>query len=257
MTVTDRLVYGREAIELFSELIIKPDPLINLNNFIYENNIMSETPDVQVNQSDTFKEINVTGQVSNLTYDGLKLTVLHDSLNLKSALSGTQIKASKTSISREIECILNLTPINLKGWAILFQKELERYEKLFGTILSPEEIAEKFKSQPKKMNIITENDVENIKLQMLDEMERAIRMQKANKNLYDYLLSTIQYVIEYAEKHNISLPKPVLSNQLHTITKLIDEVNSHKSETKPTSDQPKGNINNNYRRGNSTFDRIE
>ena len=101
---------------------------------------MSETPDVQVTQSDTFKEINVTGQVSNLTYDGLKLTILHDSLNLSKALGRDQIKMSKTTINRQIECTLNLQPINLKAWTILFQKELERYEKLVGTILSPEEI---------------------------------------------------------------------------------------------------------------------
>jgi len=122
---------------------------ISLNNQFYDITNMSEAPDVQVSKSETFKEINVTGQVSNLNYDGLRLTVIHDSLNLGAALSGTQIKTSKTTINREIECILNLSPVNLKGWAILFQKELERYEKLFGTILSPEEIAEKFKNPSK------------------------------------------------------------------------------------------------------------
>ena len=123
--------------------------LINLNNQFCDITNMSEAPDVQVSKSETFKEINVTGQVSNLNYDGLRLTVLHDSLNLGAALSGTQIKKSKTTINREIECTLNLSPLYLKSWTILFQKELERYEKLFGTILSPEEIAEKFKSSSK------------------------------------------------------------------------------------------------------------
>lgn len=99
-------------------------------------------------------------------------------------------------------------------------------------------------------NQIMENEMENIKLQMLGEMELAIKMQKANKNLYDYLLSTIQYVIEYAEEHNISLPKPVLSDQLRTITKLIDHVNSHKLEKK--SNQPTKNDTNNNRFGHRT-----
>jgi len=121
----------------------------NLNNQFYDITNMSEAPDVQVSKSETFKEINVTGQVSNMNYDGLRLTVIHDSLNLGAALSGTQIKTSKTTINREIECTLNLSPVHLKDWAILFQKELEKYEKLFGTILSPEEIAEKFKSPSK------------------------------------------------------------------------------------------------------------
>ncbi len=108
---------------------------------------MSDVPDIQVIQSSTFKEINVTGQVSNLNYDGMRLTVIHDSGNLQNALTGDKIKISKATINREIECTLNLSPLNLKTWAILFQKELERYEKLFGTILSPEEINEKFRKQ--------------------------------------------------------------------------------------------------------------
>ena len=110
---------------------------------------MSEAPDVNVKESDCFREILVTGQISNLNYDGLKLTVLHDSLNLAGALSGTQIKASKTTINREIECQLNLSPVQLKTWARLFDLELKKYESLFGTILSPEEIQEKFKNLPK------------------------------------------------------------------------------------------------------------
>lgn len=122
---------------------------IGLNNQFYDIMSMSEAPDVQVSKSETFKEINVTGQVSNLNYDGLKLTVLHDSLNLAGALSGTQIKASKTTINREIECQLNLSPLQLKTWTRLFDLELKKYESLFGTILSPEEIQEKFKNPPK------------------------------------------------------------------------------------------------------------
>ena len=122
---------------------------IGLNNQFYDIMNMSEAPDVNVKESDCFREILVTGQISNLNYDGLKLTVLHDSLNLAGALSGTQIKASKTTINREIECQLNLSPVQLNTWARLFDLELKKYESLFGTILSPEEIQEKFKNLPK------------------------------------------------------------------------------------------------------------
>ena len=107
---------------------------------------MSESPDVSVNYSSTYKEINVTGQVGHTTYDGMKLTVLYDTADLQKALSGNQFKASKAIVNRQIVCTLNLSPINLKTWAIMFQKELERYEKLFGVILSPEEVDEKFKN---------------------------------------------------------------------------------------------------------------
>jgi len=143
-------IYGIEAMKLFSKLIIIPNPLINFNKLTYENNIMSEAPDVQVTYSNTFKEIHVSGQISNLNYDGVKLTVIHDIPDYKEALNGNQIKASKTTINRQIECAINLSPVNLKSWAIMLQQELKKYEMLFGTILSPEEINEKFKQQPKK-----------------------------------------------------------------------------------------------------------
>ncbi len=129
--------------------LIDGNTTISLNNQFYGFMNMSEAPDVQVSQSDTYKEINVTGQVSNLNYDGMKLTVLHDSFNLQPALSGAQFKMSKATINRTIECTINLSPVNLKSWAILFDQELKKYEKLFGTILSPEEINEKFKNPPK------------------------------------------------------------------------------------------------------------
>jgi len=96
------------------------------------------------------------------------------------------------------------------------------------------------------------NEIENIKLQMLDEMQRSVRMQKANKDLYDYLLSTIQYVMEYAQRHKIPLPSPKLSDNLKIITDMIDQLNSHKLEKKSHLEQPTGNRFNNYRRGNST-----
>lgn len=115
--------------------------------YFLQKNTMAEAPDIQTSQSPTFKEINVTGQVSNLSYDGMKLIILNDSPDLQKALQGDQFKMSKAIINRKIECTLNISPINLKAMSRLFQLELTRYEKLFGTILSPEEVNEKFRNQ--------------------------------------------------------------------------------------------------------------
>ena len=60
---------------------------------------MSEDPYIQTSQSPTFKEIHVTGQVSNLNYDGMKLIVLNDSPDLQKALQGDQFKMSKAIIN--------------------------------------------------------------------------------------------------------------------------------------------------------------
>ncbi len=107
---------------------------------------MSDAPDVRVSKSPTFKEIHITEHASNLSYDGMKLTVFRDAVDLQNAVQGDGLRVSKAMIYRETECTLSLSPMNLKEWTMLFRSALARYEKLFGTILSPEEVAEKFKN---------------------------------------------------------------------------------------------------------------
>ena len=106
---------------------------------------MSETPDVKAAQSDTYKEIYVTGKVTNLSYDGLRLTVLRDSHDLTNTLSAEQFKASKVVINRQIECTLHLSPQAIKDWAITLAAELKKYEGTFGAILSPQEVQQKIR----------------------------------------------------------------------------------------------------------------
>ena len=50
-------------------------------------------------------------------------------------------------LDRKIECTLMLSPMNLKAWAIMLQRELERYERLFGTIPPPEAVRQKFRER--------------------------------------------------------------------------------------------------------------
>lgn len=104
---------------------------------------MSQPPDTNTTRADTYKEIYVTGQVSNLNYDGLKLDVLHDSYDLANALTADRFNASKIVINRRIECTLNMPPQTLKTWAIILANDLKRYESTYGRILSPEEIMQK------------------------------------------------------------------------------------------------------------------
>lgn len=106
---------------------------------------MSDSPDVKVVQSDTYKEIQVSGQVAGLNYDGLKLTVFHDVPDLTNTLTAEHFKVSKIVINRQIECTLNMSPQALKTWAFVLAQELKRYEGTFGVILSPEEVEQKFR----------------------------------------------------------------------------------------------------------------
>ena len=111
---------------------------------------MSESPDVKVTKSDNYQVFQVTGQISHISYDGIKLTVINDKLDIGPAVAGDNFKMSKATITREIQCTIDLSPFSLKSWAILLNQELKKYEDLFGNIMSPEEIQEKFKNAGKK-----------------------------------------------------------------------------------------------------------
>ncbi len=111
---------------------------------------MSESPDVKVTKSENYQVFQVTGQLSHISYDGIKLTVINDKLDIAPAVAGDNFKMSKATITREIQCTLDLSPFSLKSWALLLNQELKKYENLFGTILSPEEIQERFKNPGEK-----------------------------------------------------------------------------------------------------------
>ena len=104
---------------------------------------MAKELDDDETKSSTYNENYVVGQVSNLGYGENDLTV-SESQSLEKALDSNEFKVSKAIVNRQIECTLKLPPINLKDWAMLFQN-LEQYESMFGRIMSPEEVAEKFR----------------------------------------------------------------------------------------------------------------
>lgn len=72
---------------------------------------------IHIIHSDTFKEIDVTGQLSTLNHNGLKLTVLHEYTNYEKTLDvNNDSKADQIILERKIECVLSLSPITLKAW---------------------------------------------------------------------------------------------------------------------------------------------
>jgi hypothetical protein len=109
---------------------------------------MPGEPPVHVSKSGTFKEINITGQVANLSYNGMILTVFHDILDFSKSADGEDVDVSKIEIDRQIECTLYLRPAYLRAWAVLLHRELERYERLYGKIPSSEELDEEQCTDP-------------------------------------------------------------------------------------------------------------
>ena len=111
---------------------------------------MAAEADIVVRQSDTYKVIHVSGEITYTDYEGLRCTVFEDSADLTNTIQGNTFKASKLQVNRLIECTLVLPPSRLKAWTLTLQRELERYEGTFGPILGPEEIASRIRDPPKK-----------------------------------------------------------------------------------------------------------
>ena len=106
---------------------------------------MGEPLDVRTTKSNTYKEIYVSGKISNLGYDGARLTILHETQDFSNAMAAGQFQASKAVLDRSIECTLHLSPQTLKDWVITLSRELKNYESMFGPIMSPQEVQQKVK----------------------------------------------------------------------------------------------------------------
>ena len=74
----------------------------------------------------------------------------------------------------------------------------------------------------------------------LNTSDRIIRI---NEDLMIHLDSTIRWILHYCEKNNINPPN------LDILNKSIQKTHEYLNP----SYQPQGNINNNYREGNSTL----
>ena len=68
---------------------------------------MNEAPDVNVKQSDKYREIYVTGQIMSTTYEGLRATVINDVPNIENAVGGHTFKQSKLAIDKS-SCIIDV-----------------------------------------------------------------------------------------------------------------------------------------------------
>ena len=82
------------------------------------------------------------------------------------------------------------------------------------------------------------------------QWHNATVMTKLNQQLYDNLTHCISLVLKYAKDHNI-----VLQNN-DNLFKSMDESKRIMDRISQFHDQPTGNTDNNYRRGNSTLKQV-
>ena len=95
--------------------------------------------------------------------------------------------------------------------------------------------------------------------QELDELSRQSRkIYKMNDDIAHHLLGSVVQLLKYGEKYSVKIPKKEQLEQILINTQfLLKEHSKMVQEFNDTidyfnTDQPKGNIDNNYREGNST-----
>ena len=93
-----------------------------------------------------YRTIHVNGIFGGVRMGYMEAVVYSEESELTKALGSMQINANRAEVNRVLECRLVIDPIQLKSIAIWMNKQVEDYEKIFGRIPSPEEVANKQKT---------------------------------------------------------------------------------------------------------------
>ncbi|MGC1709607.1 MAG: hypothetical protein WA799_07395 [Nitrosotalea sp.] len=102
-------------------------------------------PEFNSRKHEQYRTINVNGVFGGIRMGYVEIVTYSEEADLTKAMSSAQINPNKAEIDRVLECRLIMDPIQMKSVSLWLAKNVEEYEKLFGRIPSPEEIANKQK----------------------------------------------------------------------------------------------------------------
>ena len=111
---------------------------------------MSGIPRIQSGYSDTYKRISVAGMFGGVMPGGLEAIVYSEERRAEGVLETVPISPDRITIRRTIEMALSIDPMQMKATHKWLGEKIDEYEKLFGTIPSPEEIQSKTRRHPQQ-----------------------------------------------------------------------------------------------------------
>ena len=100
-------------------------------------------PDIEVECHKDYRIIFVNQIHGGLRNQYFEFDVVSQVSNLEEPLKTPQPNYNKQVLKRILQAKLIIPPMDLKSFIIFLQKSLIEYEKIYGTIPSPEEIARK------------------------------------------------------------------------------------------------------------------
>jgi len=97
-------------------------------------------PEIQGEYSQDFRRIIASGMFGRIIPSGLEAIVYSTHSIVDKVLSTEPLSPNRAAIKRVIECELLIDPMQMKSVHMWIGKKIAEYEKIFGTIPSPEEV---------------------------------------------------------------------------------------------------------------------
>lgn len=110
---------------------------------------MSGMPVIESIESSDYKRIFVAGVLGSARPGGVNAIVYSERTDPVDSLKAMQPQPQRIVLRRTVECELMLDPQQLKSLHIWLGSKIKEYERLFGRIPSPEEVASRANKQPK------------------------------------------------------------------------------------------------------------
>ncbi len=97
-------------------------------------------PEIRGEYSSTYKKIHVAGIFGGITPSGVEGAVYSQEKVIDKAIESEPPNPNRMVIKRTVECELVIDPMEMKSIHLWLGEKIIEYEKIFGTIPSPEEI---------------------------------------------------------------------------------------------------------------------
>ena len=105
-------------------------------------------PKIVVEKHENYRTIFQTGVFGGPRAGLFEWVIYTDEMVVDDSLTTVPPDPAKMHIKRTLQCLVRLTPIEAKGLAEWLNRHISEYEKTFGKIVTPEDLAKKGKKPP-------------------------------------------------------------------------------------------------------------
>ena len=109
---------------------------------------MGGMPEIEIEDATTYKRIVVAGVFGGTRPGGVHAVLYSERMNARKALMVQPPEPQRIVLKRTIECELIIDPLQLKSIHLWLGEKIKTYEKLYGSIPSPEEVGSRAKGSP-------------------------------------------------------------------------------------------------------------